>query len=223
MYSCSRPSATETGTQWFALPTSAPNPCEIPTTRYVCRCDLSYHPSLLPIQQPQAIKICAESQLDGAAEKCAVLNAIEDLVKQKTVVPDVDTLELYEWAAADFIRNEIEYADTLGPLRVRWAKANPKSPLAPQCLQSCLEYWDLVSAQQVCCWACLGSVCANACLLDLHGFGQGVSELGRSPVHVLEHQLDILALSKSFLVAAHGNGLTCVDQPTMQRIEPQGL
>ena len=77
-----------------------------------------------------------------------MLNAIDDLVQQKTV-PDIDTLELYEWAAQDFFEDAIEYVDTLGPLRVRWAKANPKSPLALQCLQSCLEYWDLVSAQQV--------------------------------------------------------------------------
>jgi len=77
-----------------------------------------------------------------------VLNAIEELAKQKAV-PDIDTIELYEWAAGEFIGEEIEYADTLGPLRVRWAKANPKGPLAMGCLQSCLEYWDLVSAQQV--------------------------------------------------------------------------
>ncbi|KAK4445090.1 N-acetyltransferase B complex non catalytic subunit-domain-containing protein [Podospora aff. communis PSN243] len=96
----------------------------------------------------EAIKVSAESQLDGAADRGAVLNAIEELVKQKTV-PDIDTIELYEWAAGDLIGEEIEYADTLGPLRVKWAKANPKSPLAMGCLQSCLEYWDLVSAQQI--------------------------------------------------------------------------
>ncbi|KAK0648927.1 N-acetyltransferase B complex non catalytic subunit-domain-containing protein [Cercophora newfieldiana] len=96
----------------------------------------------------EAIKVAAESKLDGAAESGAVLTAIEELAKQKTV-PDIDTIELYEWAADDFIGEEIEYADTLGPLRVKWAKANPKSPLAMGCLQSCLEYWDLVSAQQI--------------------------------------------------------------------------
>ncbi|KAK4213132.1 N-acetyltransferase B complex non catalytic subunit-domain-containing protein [Rhypophila decipiens] len=95
----------------------------------------------------EAIKISAESQLDSAAEKCSVLVAIDALVKSKTV-PDYDVLELYEWAARDFLE-DIDYADTLGPLRARWVKANPKSPLAVQCLQSCLEYWDLVSAQQI--------------------------------------------------------------------------
>lgn len=73
--------------------------------------------------------------------------AIDALVKSKTV-PDYDVLELYEWAALDFLE-DIDYADTIGPLRARWVKANPKSTLAVQCLQSCLEYWDLVSAQQV--------------------------------------------------------------------------
>ncbi|KAK3321953.1 N-acetyltransferase B complex non catalytic subunit-domain-containing protein [Apodospora peruviana] len=95
----------------------------------------------------EAIKISAEFQLDGTAEKCAVLVAIDALLKQKSA-PDLDTLELYEWAARDFLE-DIDYSDTLGPLRARWVKANPKSPAAVQCLQSCLEFWDLVSAQQI--------------------------------------------------------------------------
>ncbi|KAK3984114.1 N-acetyltransferase B complex non catalytic subunit-domain-containing protein [Cladorrhinum sp. PSN332] len=96
----------------------------------------------------EAIKICAESQLDGTAEKCAALVAIDELVKGKKT-PDLDTLELYEYACRDFLGYEIEYADGLGPLRARWVKANATSPLAVQCLQSCLENWDLVSAQQI--------------------------------------------------------------------------
>ncbi|KAK0712889.1 N-acetyltransferase B complex non catalytic subunit-domain-containing protein [Lasiosphaeria miniovina] len=97
----------------------------------------------------EAIKITAESQLDGGAEKCAVvLIAIDDLVRQKAV-PDLDTLELYEWASHDFLSQDLDYAEALGPLRARWVKANPKSPLAQQCLQTCLEHWDLVSAQQI--------------------------------------------------------------------------
>ncbi|KXX79150.1 N-alpha-acetyltransferase 25, NatB auxiliary subunit [Madurella mycetomatis] len=96
----------------------------------------------------EAIKMCAESQLDGTAEKCGVLVAIDELIKSKKT-PDIDTVELYEWACRDFLGYEIEYAETLGPLRARWAKANPTSPLAVQCLQACLEKWDLVSAQQI--------------------------------------------------------------------------
>jgi hypothetical protein len=93
--------------------------------------------------------MCAESQLDGITEKCSELVAIDDLVRNiKT--SDIDTIELYEWACQDYFGYEVEFADTLGPLRARWAKANPSSPLALQCLQACLEKWDLVSAQQVC-------------------------------------------------------------------------
>jgi len=94
-----------------------------------------------------AIKISAQSQLDGAAEKSAVLVAIDKLVQSKTA-PDIDVLELYEWAAKDFFQ-DVEYSKALGPLRARWVKANPKSPLTLQCLQACLEHWDLVSAQQI--------------------------------------------------------------------------
>ena len=90
----------------------------------------------------------AQSQLDGTLEKCAMLVAIDELVKTKKT-PDIDTIELYEWACRDFFDDEVDYADTLGPLRARWAKANPSTPLALQCLQSCLDNWDLVSAQQV--------------------------------------------------------------------------
>lgn len=104
---------------------------------------INAHPS------SQVIKMCAESQLDGIAEKCGILAAIDELVKNKKT-PDMDTIELYEWACRDFFDYDVEYADTLGPLRARWVKAYPKSPLAMQCLQACLEKWDLVSAQQVC-------------------------------------------------------------------------
>ncbi|KAK3486683.1 N-acetyltransferase B complex non catalytic subunit-domain-containing protein [Neurospora hispaniola] len=95
----------------------------------------------------EAIRIAAESQLDGTSERCTALIAIDELVKSKAV-PDYDTLELLEWAARDYLY-DTEYAETLGPLRARWVKANPKSKFAVKCLQSCLEYWDLVSAQQI--------------------------------------------------------------------------
>lgn len=78
-----------------------------------------------------------------------MLVAVDELVKNKKT-PDIDTIELYEWACHDFFDREVEFTDTLGPLRARWAKANPSNPLALECLQVCLEKWDLVSAQQVC-------------------------------------------------------------------------
>ncbi|KAL2268243.1 hypothetical protein VTJ83DRAFT_3089 [Remersonia thermophila] len=96
----------------------------------------------------EALKMCAESQLDGTAEKCGLLVALDELIKNKKT-PDIDIIELYEWACRDFFGHELDYADTLGPLRARWAKANPSTPQALKCLQVCLERWDLVSAQQI--------------------------------------------------------------------------
>ncbi|KAJ4291433.1 hypothetical protein N0V88_006026 [Collariella sp. IMI 366227] len=96
----------------------------------------------------EAIRMSAQAQLDGTAEKCALLVAIDELVKSKKTA-DIETIALYEWACRDFFDYEIEYADTLGPLRARWAKANSSSPHAVKCLQACLEKWDLVSAQQI--------------------------------------------------------------------------
>jgi hypothetical protein len=131
----------------------------------------------------------AQSQLDGTLEKCAMLVAIDELVKSKKS-PDIDTIELYEWACGDFFDFEVEYADTLGPLRARWAKANPASPLALQCLQSCLENWDLVSAQQVCISTralTAARVWSLTCLSDCYQLGQDLRQHGRSPIHVLEH------------------------------------
>ena len=77
------------------------------------------------------------------------LGAIQDLVQSKSIT-DADILDLYEWAILD-IRpfSPAEYAKSLGTLRVRWVKANPKHPAAVQCLEACVRRWDLVSAQQV--------------------------------------------------------------------------
>ena len=41
------------------------------------------------------------------------------------------------------------YSESLGVLRMRWARANPNSPAALSCFQACLREWDLVNAQKV--------------------------------------------------------------------------
>jgi hypothetical protein len=73
---------------------------------------------------------------------------VEDLVRKGTVVKDIDTIELYEWACTD-IMHDLDFSETLGVLRLRWVKANPKSASAVSCLQACILHWDLVNAQQV--------------------------------------------------------------------------
>lgn len=82
------------------------------------------------------------------AERSAVAVAVEALARNVTSIPDLETLELYEWAFQDSLP-AIKYPETLGALRVRWVKANPKSAVGVECLKACLLQWDLVNAQQV--------------------------------------------------------------------------
>lgn len=98
----------------------------------------------------QIVKVCAESRLDDPAAKFAALTALSQYVKDGTEIKDADSIDLLEWATRDLV-DEDDFAETLGPLRVRAAKAAPKNKdHATRCLESCLLHWDLVSAQQVC-------------------------------------------------------------------------
>ena len=81
-------------------------------------------------------------------ERCAPIFAVEGLVRSGSVPADVETLDLYEWACRE-AGSLTSYSDTLGVLRMRWVKANPRSPAALSCFQACLREWDLVNAQQV--------------------------------------------------------------------------
>lgn len=94
------------------------------------------------------MRICAESKIGGADAECALLAAVDELSKGEHAV-DIDTIDLYEYFVQDFLDSEIEYADTLGPLRARWVKHNPKDERAVDCLRTCLEYGDIGSAQMV--------------------------------------------------------------------------
>lgn len=81
--------------------------------------------------------------------KFAAVAAIDKFVRDGTVVKDVDAIDLLEWATLDLI-HEDDFADGLGPLRVRLVKAASKDKKSStRCLESCLLHWDLVSAQQV--------------------------------------------------------------------------
>lgn len=98
----------------------------------------------------QILKVCAESQLDDPVAKYSAMTALFAYVKDGTVVKDADGIDLLEWATKDLLEED-EFAETLGPLRVRAAKASPKDQSqTTRCLESCLLHWDLVSAQQVC-------------------------------------------------------------------------
>ncbi|RFU80528.1 hypothetical protein TARUN_1647 [Trichoderma arundinaceum] len=100
-------------------------------------------------QYYEFVKICAESQLDDPSAKFAAVAAVWKAVKDGSTIKDVDAIDLMEWATTHLIHQD-EFAETLGPLRVRAVKAAPKDKIAAtRCLESCLLHWDLVSAQQI--------------------------------------------------------------------------
>ncbi|PKK41477.1 hypothetical protein CI102_14249 [Trichoderma harzianum] len=100
-------------------------------------------------QYYEAVKICAESQLDDPAAKFAAVAAVWKFVKEGSTVKDVDAIDLLEWATTNLLDQD-DFAETLGPLRVRAVKAAPKDKFAAtRCLESCLLHWDLASAQQI--------------------------------------------------------------------------
>lgn len=87
--------------------------------------------------------------MDDPAAKFAAHSALMQYVKEDAVIKDADAIDLLEWATRD-LNEEDEFPKTLGPLRVRAAKAGPKNrDNITRCLESCLLHWDLVSAQQV--------------------------------------------------------------------------
>lgn len=87
--------------------------------------------------------------MDDPSSKFAAVAAAWQYVTDGTVIKDVDALELLDWACLDLLP-EHDFAETLGPLRVRAVKASPKAEDdAVRCLESCLLHWDLISAQQV--------------------------------------------------------------------------
>ncbi|OAA76838.1 N-acetyltransferase B complex, non-catalytic subunit [Akanthomyces lecanii RCEF 1005] len=97
----------------------------------------------------EILKVCAESQLDDPAAKYSAMTALLTYVKDGTVIKDADGIDLLEWATRDLLEED-EFPETLGPLRVRAAKASAKDRnQTTRCLESCLLHWDLVSAQQV--------------------------------------------------------------------------
>lgn len=86
--------------------------------------------------------------MDTLTERSGVVLAVDALVRDKTAVPDIDSIELYEWALQD-AGFPYDFPQTIGTLRARWAKANPSSPAVVESLQACVLAWDLVNAQQV--------------------------------------------------------------------------
>lgn len=99
----------------------------------------------------EVVKVCAETRLDGVAEKAAASILVDSWVRSNTIPKDLDSIELLEWACeSDSEGKESEYGATFGVLRSRWVKANPRNVAAATAsLRSCLQAWDLTNAQQI--------------------------------------------------------------------------
>ena len=114
------------------------------------RAKLAHTPGAPPeISYYHVVKICAESRLDGIADKASAAVAIDAWVRQSptTTPKDLESIDLLEWATADVA---LDYAAGVGALRARWTKANPRSTKGGlACLQRCVLQWDLVNAQQI--------------------------------------------------------------------------
>lgn len=107
-------------------------------------------------------------------------------MRKGTVVKDLDTIELYEWACKD-IMQDIDFSETFGVLRLRWVKANPKSAAGVSCLQTCVLHWDLVNAQQVSTSFHIPQTAKLTARLDCSTPRQVVNKQQRPSLHVLEH------------------------------------
>lgn len=97
----------------------------------------------------EAVKVCAETRLDGVTDKAAAAVLVDSWVRSGAVPKDLDSVELLEWAC-DGDGSESEYGTTFGVLRARWVKANPRNVAAATAsLRACLQAWDLTNAQQI--------------------------------------------------------------------------
>lgn len=123
-------------------------------------------------------------------EKSAVVFAVDAMVRDKTAVPDFDSIELYEWALRD-AAPPLDFSQSIGVLRARWAKANPTSPHVVECLRACVLAWDLVNAQQV---RLLGlyKYCSakSLTIADCRHVRQGPAGKEQWQEHILEHHAD---------------------------------
>lgn len=124
------------------------------------------------------------------SEKSAVVFAVDALARDKNAVPDFDSIELYEWALRE-AAPPLDYAQSIGVLRARWAKANPTSPNVVECLKACVLAWDLVNAQQVCLLFILLCVCTRMLTIADRGhIRQGPTREEQRQEHILEHHVD---------------------------------
>ncbi|KAI0842756.1 N-acetyltransferase B complex non catalytic subunit-domain-containing protein [Hypoxylon sp. FL0890] len=94
-----------------------------------------------------AVEIAAKSQSDNVADRSAGKVAVENMIRDNTVLSDADALDLYEFSCS---RLDIKYPETIGLLRLRLVKALPKDQIScTRCFEACVWNADWKNAQQI--------------------------------------------------------------------------
>ncbi|KAI0175484.1 N-acetyltransferase B complex non catalytic subunit-domain-containing protein [Hypoxylon sp. FL1284] len=94
-----------------------------------------------------AVEVAAKSQSDNLTDRRLGIILANDLVKDGTVVNDIDVLDLIELSCS---RVDIEYSETIGLLRARLVKAAPKDMnSSTRCFEACAYHSDWKNAQQI--------------------------------------------------------------------------
>ncbi|OTB06218.1 hypothetical protein M426DRAFT_318967 [Hypoxylon sp. CI-4A] len=94
-----------------------------------------------------AVEIASKSQSDNVADNSLGRATVETMIKENTIITDVDALDLYEFSCT---RLNMVYSETIGLLRARLVKARPKDQAAcTRCFDACVWNWDWKNAQQI--------------------------------------------------------------------------
>ncbi|RWA09435.1 hypothetical protein EKO27_g5652 [Xylaria grammica] len=95
----------------------------------------------------KAVEIAAKSRSDNPTWLMTGRETVQAMVNDAVTVKDADALDLYEFAVDGLA---MEYAKTIGVLRVRLAKALPKDRnVGLKCLEACMWNSDWENAQEI--------------------------------------------------------------------------
>ncbi|KKA28350.1 hypothetical protein TD95_000243 [Thielaviopsis punctulata] len=100
-------------------------------------------------QYHEILKTAAEAQIDLPVSRYAAVVLATKMLKDGTVVADIESFDLLDWATKDVADDDF-FITVMGPLRLRSVKSGKWSRAAMLlCFEACLRNWDLASAQQI--------------------------------------------------------------------------
>ncbi|KAF4637117.1 hypothetical protein G7Y89_g955 [Cudoniella acicularis] len=103
-----------------------------------------------PSEYHEALKIFIRSHSPLVSEKAAIILHLEELVERKLVIPELETIELYDEAFENVLPEPQEsWERIVGELRWLCVKSQPKNEdLSLKCFEACLAKDDLEHAKQ---------------------------------------------------------------------------